>query len=409
MENSLQSLLCTARENEITLLGIGVMSSTVVDSALELGKELNFPVMLIASRNQVEMDKYGSGYANNWNSERLGNYVREKAKELGTTESVYLCRDHGGPWQLDKEYKSSLETKTALDECLASYYEDMLAGYRFFHVDTSRDGATKKKVPLEVAVERTVCLVEKLELFREEHNLAPILYEISLEETGKNNCPIEEFNQYVVEMLDGFKKRGLVLPKFIVGDTGTYVRMDRNAGTFNESNVVELEKISAKNQLFLKEHNADYLPDDVLGKHGELGIVMSNVAPEFARAETIALLELAEKEKKFETKNISCSGFLEKIEEKVMASDKWKKWMESNISEEDALNNKEFRKRAVQVCGHYFFSDPEIKEARKQLYENMEKYEHLKPEEYVKANIKKSIGRYIKAFGLVNFNDLLKQ
>ena len=50
-----------------TLLGIGPMSSNLLQASFELGRDLDFPLMFIASRNQVDLDELGGGYVNNWN------------------------------------------------------------------------------------------------------------------------------------------------------------------------------------------------------------------------------------------------------------------------------------------------------------------------------------------------------
>ena len=49
-----------------TMLGIGPMSPSLILASLELAQERNFPVMYIASRNQVDADEFGCGYVNNW-------------------------------------------------------------------------------------------------------------------------------------------------------------------------------------------------------------------------------------------------------------------------------------------------------------------------------------------------------
>ena len=86
-----------------TILGIGPMSKNCVQATLELSKDEDFPVMFIASRNQVDSDEFGGGYVNGWDQKRFATAVEEVAKEIGYDNFYYLCRDHGGPWQRDKE------------------------------------------------------------------------------------------------------------------------------------------------------------------------------------------------------------------------------------------------------------------------------------------------------------------
>ena len=56
--------------------------------------------MLIASRRQIESEKLGRGYVNNWSTEEFAEYVR---KEMIKIIKLYLCRDHGGPYQNEDE------------------------------------------------------------------------------------------------------------------------------------------------------------------------------------------------------------------------------------------------------------------------------------------------------------------
>ena len=42
---------------KFSMLGIGPMSKTLIKAVLELAKEKDFPIMLIASRNQVDSDE----------------------------------------------------------------------------------------------------------------------------------------------------------------------------------------------------------------------------------------------------------------------------------------------------------------------------------------------------------------
>ena len=54
-----------------TLLGIGPMSPNLLHAAFELGRDCDFPLMFIASRNQVDLDELGGGYVNSWDQKRF--------------------------------------------------------------------------------------------------------------------------------------------------------------------------------------------------------------------------------------------------------------------------------------------------------------------------------------------------
>ena len=108
-----------------TLLGVGPMSKTLLTAALSLAKERDFPLMLIASRNQVDSDEFGHGYVCGWDQDRFVKDVEAAAAAVGFDGLVYLCRDHGGPWQRDEERAAGLPVEEAMEICLRSYKHDM--------------------------------------------------------------------------------------------------------------------------------------------------------------------------------------------------------------------------------------------------------------------------------------------
>ena len=82
-------------EKKRTLLGIGPMSKNCIDASIELSDKYLLPLMLIASRRQIDSSEFGGGYVNNWSTEEYSSYVKEKDKG----GYILLARDHGGPWQ----------------------------------------------------------------------------------------------------------------------------------------------------------------------------------------------------------------------------------------------------------------------------------------------------------------------
>ena len=91
-------------ENQCSLLGIGPMSKNCVDVVIDLVNTHNIPIMLIASRRQIESKSLGHGYVNNWSTEEFSKYVNENDRN----NNVILCRDHGGPYQNENENKQNL-------------------------------------------------------------------------------------------------------------------------------------------------------------------------------------------------------------------------------------------------------------------------------------------------------------
>ena len=78
-----------------TLLGVGPMSKNCVDATIELANQYKTPLMLIASRRQIDSEEFGGGYVENWTTQEFSNYISSQDKQ----NNIILARDHGGPWQ----------------------------------------------------------------------------------------------------------------------------------------------------------------------------------------------------------------------------------------------------------------------------------------------------------------------
>ena len=76
--NKLQNKIDILINKKKTLLGVGPMSLNVVDSSIELADKYKSPIMLIASRRQIDSDEFGGGYVNNWTTKNFSNYVKKK-------------------------------------------------------------------------------------------------------------------------------------------------------------------------------------------------------------------------------------------------------------------------------------------------------------------------------------------
>ena len=61
-----------------TLLAVGPMSKNCVDATIEIANEKKVPIMIIASRRQIDSKELGGGYVNNWNTRKFSSYVKKK-------------------------------------------------------------------------------------------------------------------------------------------------------------------------------------------------------------------------------------------------------------------------------------------------------------------------------------------
>lgn len=371
-----------------TLLGVGPMSKNCVDAVIELSNDYEIPLILIASRRQIEAEDFGGGYVNSWSTERFAKYV----KEHDCKGRVILARDHGGPWQSDFEKEQKLNLRNAMDSAKRSFQVDIESGFEIIHIDPSVD--TGGELSVDETLARIFELYEFCWLVAKEKNKR-IFFEIGTEEqSGTNHNQFD--SEHVISETNKFcSKNHLPAPTFVVIQTGTKVMETRNVGTFDspfrikdelpaEIQIPKILDICSKYNIFLKQHNTDYLSDETLAWHPKLGIHSANVAPEFGVAETRAFIEILKKYK--------LDGLVEKFVELSYGSKKWQKWMlpESKAGEME---------KAV-IAGHYVFSDPKFGEIKVQAKNELQK-QNIDLDEYLKTKIKESIMRYLKNFRLL--------
>lgn len=392
-----------------TQLGIGPMSENLLQAALELSKEKKFPLILIASRNQVDSDEFGGGYVCGFDQERFVNKTKSIADAIGYDGLCYFCRDHGGPWQRDKERKDRLAVDEAMDIAKRSYIKDMESGFDLLHIDPTKDPFCGSVVPLDLVLERTIELISYIEEERVKRGIGQIAYEVGTEETMGGLISAEAFEGFIRALKAELEKRGLPMPLFVVGQTGTLTRLTSNVGHYDRATAGTLSAIVEKYGTGLKEHNGDYLSNEILLEHPIIGVTAMNVAPEFGLVETEAFLELVKTEEKF-IKSEECSRLAEKISEAAVRGERWRKWMvgqKREASVETILGDAQDVALITKMCGHYTLNEPQIKAATETLFANLAKL-GLDGKFYVIKKIKDSIDRYIYCFNLYGLTEEIK-
>jgi len=402
-----KSLELEGRE-QASMLGIGPMSKPLIKASLLLSKEKDFPLMFIASRNQVDSKELGGGYVCNWDQKGFASAIKEVAKEVDFDGLYYLCRDHGGPWQRDNERNDHLPENEAMELGKKSYLEDLINGFDLLHIDPTKDPyVVGKSIDMEVVLKRTIDLIEYVEKERKERNLPPISYEVGTEETNGGLTSQDSYDVFIKKLTEELKNKDLPLPCFIVGQTGTLTRLTENVGKFDAITSKKLADTAKKYGVGLKEHNGDYLDDAILLKHPTLGITAMNVAPEYGTVETQAYLKLIVVENElYDDGLISEKSNLEKvIKEESVKSGRWKKWMvegKDKLSFEDVLKDEELTYLITEISGHYTFNNDLVKSEIQNLFDNLNKAD-IDGEKYVIDKIKDSIDKYVKCFNLEGF------
>tara|TARA_Y100000816_G_scaffold292340_1_gene287087 strand:- start:3178 stop:4326 length:1149 start_codon:yes stop_codon:yes gene_type:complete len=366
-----------------TLLGIGPMSKNCVDAVIDLANENDAPLILIASRRQIDSEEFGGGYVNNWTTIKYAEYVRSK----NFKKNIILARDHGGPWQNDVEVKNNLSLKDAMASAKRSYKNDIDAGFQILHIDPSIDLHESPNV--DRVLERVYELYDYCYSYAKKNN-KDIIFEIGTEEQSGSTNTQEELEYTLASMKEFCKKNKFPFPSFVVIQAGTRVMETRNIGSFDSPIRVENEippeiqlpkmiSICNKYGIYMKEHNTDYLSNDALNWHPKLGIHSANVAPEFGVAETRELIDIL--------KSNNLNNLAEEFIKLSFSSDKWKKWMLSDGLATD-------QDKAI-IAGHYIFSQKQFIELKLEASKKITNLDLL-----LKEAVRKSILRYTKAFRL---------
>lgn len=414
IKKTVEGLLALQKSgNSATLLGIGPMSKNCVQATLELSKEDDYPVMFIASRNQVDTDDLGGGYVNGWNQFTFTKAVKEVAEEIGYDNYYYICRDHGGPWQRDKERNDHLAFDVAMDLGKKSYKADIESGFDLLMIDPTKDPfEVGKIIPLETVLERTVDLIEYCEQVRIENNLPEIGYEVGTEETNGGLTSTATYETFITRLQVELEKRNLPMPTFIVGQTGTLTRKTKQIGTFNFKNAYELSQMAKKYGVGLKEHNGDYLDDVTLLEHIPSEITATNVAPQYGTEETRAYLNLAAVEKKLVEYGLinQSSNTRDVLLVHAIMSERWRKWMvadQKDLTVNEILKDKKLSEEILDIAGHYTFNDEEVKKEIEKMYANLKEH-NIDGKRYVIDHIKRPIRDYAECYNLKGVTSRIK-
>jgi len=367
-----------------TLLGVGPMSKNCVDATIELAEEYHSPLMLIASRRQIDSEQFGGGYVENWTTKQFADYVFEK----DINKNIILARDHGGPWQNELEKSQNMNLKDAMQSAKDSYRADIDAGFHMLHIDPSVDIHSQPNI--DQVLDRVYELYDFCWSYAQEKK-QDIIFEIGTEEqSGSNNSKVEL--EYTLEKMSKFcKNNKMPFPSFIVIQAGTRVMEVKNVGSFDlpirvsnelppEIQIPQMINICNKYGIFMKEHNTDYLSTESLRWQPRLGIHAANVAPEFGVAETKAFINILKE-----------NGYTNLIDEFIKISYdsmKWKKWM---LKDTDANDTD----RAI-IAGHYIFASHQFIELKAKASSKIDNLDG-----YLKSKVKESIYRYMKAFNLM--------
>jgi hypothetical protein len=377
-------------ERRNTMLGVGPMSKNCVDATIEISNNHKIPFFLIASRRQIECKNLGGGYCNNWNTESFSKYVTKKDKK----KLILLSRDHGGPFQGNVNLEKKNNYLKTLIQAKESFRVDIDNNFKIIHIDTSF--GLDKLIPQKKALEMLFELYEFVCVYAKKRK-KEILIEIGTEEQTGGVNSFKELEYFLHTVFKFCKTTKLQKPTFVVIQSGTKVMETRNVGIFEspvriknqipvEIQLFKVLEICKKFNIFMKEHNADYLNNDSLKWHPKIGIHAANVAPEYGVAETRSFIKLLKSNRQ--------SKLLEEFLELSYNSNKWKKWII------DLHKHKSDYEKSV-ISGHYIFSTEKFLNIKQRLSKDIN-LSIRDMDLILKDSVKSSILRYVENFGLLS-------
>jgi len=373
------------KEKQCTLLGIGPMSKNCVDVVIELVNSHKIPIMLIASRRQIESAELGGGYVNNWTTEEFSKYIEKNDKN----QNIILCRDHGGPYQNENENKENHSFDEVMDNAKKSFSVDIQSNFQIIHIDPTENLVSD--LTQDEMLNRIYDLYEFCYLTAEKFN-KKIFVEISLGKEDGGISSVSEIEYGVKKIKEFCNKNKLPLPLFMVVKTGNHVLETRNIGILEdivdgkgleEGEIKKMIKFCNEEEIMIKEHNGDYLAEHALRYHPKIGIHGINVAPEFGVIETKAILTWLEQNNLYEMEK--------KFIDIAYNSKKWEKWM--------MPNSKTTKKDKAIIAGHYIFSSKEFEVLKNEILETKEKEESFN--NFLKSQIRISIVNYLKNLNII--------
>ena len=304
---------------------IGPMSKNIVDAIIEYSNDNNVHIGLIPSRRQVE---YNGGYVNNWTTQEFCDYVKSK------TNNILLVRYHSGPLQGYTE-----------DDGLVSFTEDCK------HFDVIHVDVWKKHKKYSDGLKATIEFIKLGNSLNEN-----LQFEVGTEEAIRPTDAAELW-----KLLTDLK---LALPEkiyskitYAVIQSGTALKGNTNIGSFNQDRLIEMVEVVDKFNLISKEHNGDYLTNELVKSKFDNGLDCINIAPEFGQIETKVILE--------EIKNNQPELF-DEFYQICYDSKRWVKWVDETFIPED---NKE---EIINISGHYVLSESKFLSLKNKLNSNLD-------------------------------------
>jgi len=391
---------------DVTLLCICPASVEIVEASIKEASHGYFIPMFVATPRQVDADR---GYTG-WSQKDLVEFVRSTSKKLGYTGPFLVARDHGGPYQSNRDRgRPEVSLDKAMSYAKETFAQDLRSGFSILHIDATEDSSRREPLELDEVAQRTAEIIVYIEGVREREGLPGVYYEVGTEEISGGITEPDNFEKFIRLLKSELVGRGhgqaIKQLLFIVGQVGTTMRIDMT-NHFDPKMAETLVGIASRHDLFLKVHYADWIEATTLEQFPRLGIGAANVGPEFAAAIVEALGELEKKEVQAlrgAGKKIR-SHIIETIEDAAIKGAPWRRFAPKGLKNQELEVFAKKHRREIALCvGRYIMENPEVVEARQKLYENLRGHSSMDdPHQFVVAHVQKAIHRYVRSFNLRN-------
>jgi hypothetical protein len=295
------------------------MSEEIVEAAFRFSQQHSMPLMLIASRNQIDWD---GGYVNGWTTAKYGAYIVSMKKKYPKAR-VAVCRDHCGPGFKSDDIADVYKTIDA----------DLTAGFDLIHIDFCHFDGTREDMLTEA--KKAVAYV------RAESRTT--LLEVG---TDENTGALLSDTRRIEEEMRFFVADGPV--HFFVVQTGTLIKEIEQAGQFNAAFMRKVHPIAVRHGVNIKEHNADYISASEIRKRRGL-VDAVNVAPQYGVMQTQLTL----------TRALAYGLDIKPFLNEAYKSGKWKKWLHKTAPTNMFL--------CSLIAGHYVFAGDAYKRLRHEI------------------------------------------
>lgn len=399
--NDLIKTIIRLRESgtaQMTLLAVCPNSAAVLEAAVKVAAISHTPMLFAATLNQVDRD---GGYTG-WTPAQFVAEMRSYAERYDCASPLYPCLDHGGPWLKDRHTLDGLTYEATLSEVKRSLSACLEAGYQLLHIDPTVDRSLPPGQPLAVqtVVDRTIELIAHAESERRRLGLPPVAYEVGSEEVHGGLVDFGNFESFLRGLRTGLPD---AWPCFVVAQVGT----DLHTTFFDPAAARRLYGSVAPLGSLLKGHYTDWVENPA--DYPATGMGGANVGPEFTSEEYLALRDLDEKERALcgNRPDLLPSQFMAVLEQAVVDSGRWKKWLQPDEHGRDFVNlSAERRSWLAQTGARYSWTEPAVIKARRKLYANLA-LAMADPHAYVVERITRAIDKYVNAFGLFDAVTLL--